>query len=526
MDEEQGLVSPIASGIRGIRRSVSSSIFGARRAPVAQPDPQTTSLLQQNSLALNNLSRNLRTVSVQVSSLNNSLNIIKDNLVLSDTLQRQRENEKIKRERILAEQALREGKESQLERKIQNALLMPVRRIARKAQGLLSRLGNFFMILAGGWLTDKALTFIRLASGDNIDALNEFKDKLIKDLIILGGIGLTFTIGIRRILGLVGRLGAAAFKITFNRILKTPIKAILRYLKNNVLNFKNQVVSFFRSLPGGGLLGLLSTALISIPVVGPFLARKLGIGKNIANTVDDVPVPKNRTLINKIFGNDKFLKKGVKTGLRDAFNFLVPVDIAIETIFGIFDFMDRKKQGQDNVQAGVGVGGEIVGGITGAAIALTLFPEPFSSVVGTLTLLTLPLLTRFLGGRIADEVTGANNNNNNKVETNSDQNNDTSSSSSSSNLIKSDDATLDLSNNINPINVKRDTNVANTLSSLDESANIVTIPIGQNVTGSDDGGIVDTGSGTSANSTPVIPSEDLSNNYIALTESLFNVVAV
>ena len=81
MDEEQGLVSPIASGNRGIRRSVSSSIFGARPA-VAQPDPQTTSLLQQNSLALNNLSRNLRTVSVQVSSLNNSLNIISHFLFL------------------------------------------------------------------------------------------------------------------------------------------------------------------------------------------------------------------------------------------------------------------------------------------------------------------------------------------------------------------------------------------------------------------------------------------------------------
>ena len=522
MDEEQGLVSPIASGIRGIRRSVSSNIFGARRAPVSQPDPQTTSLLQQNSLALNNLSRNLRTVSVQVSSLNSSLNVIKDNLVLSDTLQRQRENEKIKRERILAEQALREGKESQLERKIQNALVMPVRRIARKAQGFLSRLGNFFMILAGGWLTDKALTFIRLASGDNIDALNEFKDKLIKDLLIIGGIGLTFTIGIRRILGLVGRLGAAAFKITFNRILKTPIRAILRYLKNNVLNFKKQVITFFRNLPGGGLLGLLGSALISIPILGPFLAKKLGIGKDIAKTADDIPVPKNRTLINKILGNDTILKKGVKGGLRDAFNFLVPVDIAIESIFGIFDFMDRKKRGQDNVQAGAGVGGEIIGGITGAAIALTVFPEPLSSAAGIITLLTLPFLTRMLGGKIADEITGANEVENNNVESNSNQNNETS---SSNNKIIPESATLDLSNNITPINVKKDTNVANQISSLDESANIVTIPIGQNVGGSDDTGGID-GSGTKANSTPVIPSEDLSNNYIALTESLFNVVAV
>ena len=51
MDEEQGLQSPIAGGIRGIRRSVSSSIFTGRAVPppVAQPDPQTTSLLSQNS---------------------------------------------------------------------------------------------------------------------------------------------------------------------------------------------------------------------------------------------------------------------------------------------------------------------------------------------------------------------------------------------------------------------------------------------------------------------------------------------
>ena len=182
----------------------------------------------------------------------------------------------------------------------------------------------------------------------------------------------------------------------------------MRYLKNNVLNFKKQVITFFRNLPGGGLLGLLGSALISIPILGPFLAKKLGIGKDIAKAADDIPVPKNRTLMNKILGNDTILKKGVKSGLRDAFNFLVPVDLAIESIFGIFDFMDRKKRGQDNVQAGAGVGGEIIGGITGAAIALTVFPEPFSSVAGTLTLLTLPFLTRMLGGKVADDITGVN----------------------------------------------------------------------------------------------------------------------
>ena len=136
MDEEQGLQSPIAGGIRGIRRSVSSSIFTGRAVPPPAPDPQTTSLLSQNSLTLTSVSAQLSSISDQILSLNNSLGVIKSNLDISDQLDRQREAAKQKREAILAEQGLREGKESELERKIQTALLAPVRRVARFAQGL------------------------------------------------------------------------------------------------------------------------------------------------------------------------------------------------------------------------------------------------------------------------------------------------------------------------------------------------------------------------------------------------------
>ena len=59
MDEEQGLASPIAGGIRGIRRSVSSSVFTGRAVPPPVQDPQTTSLLNQNSLTLTSHFRSL-----------------------------------------------------------------------------------------------------------------------------------------------------------------------------------------------------------------------------------------------------------------------------------------------------------------------------------------------------------------------------------------------------------------------------------------------------------------------------------
>ena len=108
MDEEQGLSSPIAGGIRAVRNTVSSSIFTGRAVPPpAQPDPQTTSLLNQNSLTLTSVSQQLQNISISLSSLNFSLGNIKDNLAVSDTLARQREAAKQNRERILAEQGLR-----------------------------------------------------------------------------------------------------------------------------------------------------------------------------------------------------------------------------------------------------------------------------------------------------------------------------------------------------------------------------------------------------------------------------------
>ena len=112
---------------------MSSSIFSGRAVPPpVQADPQTTSLLTQNSLTLTTVSRQLENISVTLSTLNFSLSNIKDNLALSDRLERQRESAKRNRERILAEQGLREGKESDIEKRIQFALLTPVRRIAEK----------------------------------------------------------------------------------------------------------------------------------------------------------------------------------------------------------------------------------------------------------------------------------------------------------------------------------------------------------------------------------------------------------
>ena len=250
MDEEQGLSSPIGRGIRGIRRSISSNIFGGRQAPSqVQGDSISSNLIAKNSLALSNVSMQLGGISDQVKSINSSLTVIKDNLAISDDIERKKELAKRKREAQLAEQGLREGKESELEKKVQFALLSPVRRVANVARGILGRLGEALLYLAGGWLTSQALTFLQLNSEGNIDALKKFKDRFIKDLLLIGGLTLGFTVGFGKILGLVKGLGLLLTRVTFGGFLFKAFGGLGRFILGNVSKF----INFIRRVGIGGI---------------------------------------------------------------------------------------------------------------------------------------------------------------------------------------------------------------------------------------------------------------------------------
>ena len=225
--------SPIAGGIRAVRRSVSSSVFRPvqRQEPVqAQPDSITTNLLSQNSLTLTSISSQLQNVSVQVASLNTSLSGIKENLALNDRLERQREAAKQNRERILAEQGLREGKESALEGKIQNALTYPLRRLGGKTRGILARLVDFFFILAGGWLTSTGIDLLKALSDGNTDKIRELQSRFTKGLLVIGGIFTALQVGIGVTINLLARFVGTVARVAFGGLLKASLGGVKRLL--------------------------------------------------------------------------------------------------------------------------------------------------------------------------------------------------------------------------------------------------------------------------------------------------------
>ena len=234
MDEEQGLASPLAGSIRGIRRSISSNVLtGGAAQP--QPDPQVTNLLQQNSLQLTNVSTQLANISGQVTGLEASLGGIKENLALSDALDRQREAASQNRERILAEQGLREGKESAIESRIQQALTAPIRKIAEKTQSGLLNLSKFFLYLTGGWLTQTVMNMIDANAEGNVDLMQKLQRTLQRQLLIAGGTILALTLGFKGILRGITFLGTSALRIGKGGFLRRPFASIAANIKSGAL---------------------------------------------------------------------------------------------------------------------------------------------------------------------------------------------------------------------------------------------------------------------------------------------------
>ena len=363
MDEEQGLQSPIAGGLRGIRRSVSSGVFGGRQAPVqAQPDSQTTNLLTQNSLALNNVSSQLTNISQQVSGLNGSLAAIQENLAVSDTLQRQREAAKQNREAILAEQGLREGKESQIESRIQRALTFPVRRLAQKTQFGLARLTDFFLILAGGWLTNTVVKMINASSDNNTDLFNELKNTLQKQLLIIGGTMVAINLGFKLLLNGIGALAGSALRLGRGGLLQVPFKSIIAGLKFGTLFYLNN-----RLMPKTG------NAVVDAATVGIGTGISIFALDKIQDKIGKMLGVGGKEATEKVIqeGAKKTVKTGAKLGFKGLLRKIAAPFKGKGGFIGSF-LIDYLIFGEDLDKALAGAAGFVAGAKIGAKIGAAI----------------------------------------------------------------------------------------------------------------------------------------------------------
>ena len=551
MDEEQGLASPIAGGLRGIRRSVSSSIFTGRAVPPqAQGDTISQNLISKNSLTLESVSGQLSGITQQVSSINNSLEAIKNNLQVSDALERQRQAAKERREAILAEQGLREGKESELEKRIQFALLTPVRRVKQVAQGILSRLTDAFLFLAGGWLVNTTLTFLRLNAEGNEEELKKFKDKLVGSLIIMGGITLAATIAFGKLLALTKVFTLTLLSVVSANFIKRPFELLFNFIGINLNKFKNMLRL--------GIVGLVDNVKNVDPKAAAQATRDSKILSRSAAATGGVVAtqaffPNKIRQFNNIFRNmfgkpivtkemaaataSKATKVGAFSRLGQFGGKLINTfSKLLYVVEGVFDFADYKKRGNSNFQAFIG---SLTRGVTkylafgagmktGALIGGFLGGPPGALIGGLLGGIGVSLFggdeaaANFVGGGV-DSITGANQN----VEGDTSMNNNSASgniegtNTSNNDNIMARPVSYDSVSGIVPFKL-RDENLDQKLA-LNEEVEVINLPLQRNSTPQ---------TGTSGPSkvgavkVPNFSTSDYANNYVIVAESLFNVSTV
>ena len=296
--------SPISGGIRAVRRNISSSFFGA--TPQAQPDTVTTDLLQQQSLQLTTVSGQLQNISQQIGSLNFNLKGVKENLAVNEQLERQREAADQNRKRILAEQGLREGKESALEKKIQSALFSPVQRVAVKTQGILSNLTTFLFTLAGGWLTMKGIDILQAMSEGNVDKVNQLKNQFFVGLTVIVGSFTALSIGVKKVLGILGVFAGNVARVAFGGLLRAGLKGVQTLLAGLVKKAAGLGIAGFFS--GGVIRGAAAT--LGLDRIVKFLSNIFKKSKEKGKT--SVLADPQST-----FYKDNIAKKSTKLGVRE-----------------------------------------------------------------------------------------------------------------------------------------------------------------------------------------------------------------
>ena len=130
----------------------------------------------------------LISINTSLLTVQQGLKVVSDKLEVSEKLRKIRDANELKREQQLAQQQLREGKESLVEKKIQSALLAPVRRLGAKTRSILGSLLKVFNIALLGFMGMKSIQLLdALIKGDE-KKLKEIKGEILKQLTIAGGI--------------------------------------------------------------------------------------------------------------------------------------------------------------------------------------------------------------------------------------------------------------------------------------------------------------------------------------------------
>ena len=196
---------------------------------------QLVTLNNNNKQQSSNFEANLLKISMSIQTLEQGLKAVSDKLELSQQLEKIRDANEKKREQQLAEQQLREGKESLVEKKMQTALSAPLQKIGAQAQSILGNIMKFFNTILLGIIGTRGIQVLGALITGNKEKIEEIKGKILKELGVATGIFVAINGGLAIALRSVIRLTAFVSRVAFTNLLARPIRAIFDLIARGTL---------------------------------------------------------------------------------------------------------------------------------------------------------------------------------------------------------------------------------------------------------------------------------------------------
>lgn len=173
------------------RFTVESSVFRNQLTTLEntkrEEDLKNTSAIQEQEQILVGVNSNIQSLREDIGKLATGLSGIALLLQQDSAEEQSRIRAEQERERRLAEQQIRIGKENEIEQRIQNAISEPVQKLVPKVDDIFGNIGRALGILFGGWLTNQVVQAIKASEENNTKLFNDIKFNIIKNLAIVGG---------------------------------------------------------------------------------------------------------------------------------------------------------------------------------------------------------------------------------------------------------------------------------------------------------------------------------------------------
>jgi hypothetical protein len=211
--------SPLSSEQRKalFRRAVAPSSILAKGGALVRRTDDSSSLVVAQTQQITSLQDQINTLRVEVSTLNTGLTSINTIIQRDGILEQQRLKGEQEAERRNLEQQVRVGKENELERKIQSALMVPVVALQKKVTNIFGNIFGALSTLFMGWLTNKGIETLKALDEGNKEKLEQIKDTVLKNIAYaIGGIAaikIGFGLIIRSVIGLTARISAIAVRL-------------------------------------------------------------------------------------------------------------------------------------------------------------------------------------------------------------------------------------------------------------------------------------------------------------------------